>query len=524
MSPRNVEATTASKPVHRYNSKTAHYVTGSPLRTLIFGTIGSLLVMFASFGVGWLADASPFRRVEWIIPLRYTTPGLITCIALLVIGAMMLCREWLRMVQKLMVWDERAKRWVWASTTCWIIPQLFAFPLYSRDVFSYFAQGRLMQAGLNPYEYGVSAVNNFFQYGADPMWAESAPPYGPVFLWIEKIVAGTAGESVDTALYLFRGVAMLGVILIAIYVPKLAKLHGINGTRANWLVVANPLFIAAFITSSHNDALMTGFILAGVYHAASRRDAVGGILGATLVTMAVAVKPIALVALPFIGLFWAGRGASWPRRFVFWALTLAVSIAELALMGWVSGLGFGWISALSTTGGQYIWYTLIGFLGLQINQIIASITGNNDLANSIRDAFFSLGKLIGMGLAVITMFIGKDENLVKRTGLAIGFVVLFSPMIQSWYLLWFIPLLVVAGIRTDWQLDFYFLTTLFFMIYAVSDQLAVSPYLEDFDQNIGRLIAAVISVAYASWLVFLDPATRRVLRRAQRSSIYEVSI
>lgn len=524
MSPRTASLPRVERPVHRYNPKTAHYVTGSPLRTLIFGTIGSLLVMFASFGVGWLADASPFRRVDWIIPLRYTAPGIITCIGLLVIGSMMLCREWLRMVQKLVIWNDRAKKWATAATICWILPQLLAFPLYSRDVFSYFAQGRVMASGLNPYDYGVSTVNNFFQYGADQMWSESAPPYGPLFLMIEKWVAQIAGESVDLALYLFRAVALMGVGLIAYYVPKLANLHGINGARANWLVVANPLFIAAFITSSHNDALMTGLILAGVYHAAARRDAVGGLLGITLVTAAVAVKPIALVALPFIGLFWAGRGASWPRRFIFWAITLAISMTQLAIMGWATELHFGWIGALATTGGQYIWFTPIGFVGMQLNQIIVSITSNNELANSIRDMFFSAGKLIGMALAVLVMFKGKDEDLVRRTGLAIAMVVIFSPMLQSWYLLWFIPLFVVAGVRTDWQLDFYFLTTLFFVMYGVSDQLAVSPYLENFDQNMGRLIAAVLSLAYASWLVFFDPATRRVLRRARRSSLYEVAI
>ncbi|WP_237220890.1 polyprenol phosphomannose-dependent alpha 1,6 mannosyltransferase MptB [Rothia nasimurium] len=524
MSPRTQAGEPAKRAHHHYNSRTSSYVMGSPLRTLIFGTIGSLLIMFASFGVGWLADASPFRRVDWIIPLRYTAPGIITCIILLVVGAMMMCREWLRMVQKLVVWNDRAKKWATVAAICWITPQLFAFPLYSRDVFSYFAQGRVMASGLNPYEYGVSSVNNFFQYGADQMWSESAPPYGPLFLMIEKWVAQLAGDSVDTALYLFRAVALVGVALIAWYVPKLAALHGINGARANWLVVANPLFIAAFVTSSHNDALMTGLILAGVYHAAARRDTVGGLLGIVLVTAAIAVKPIALVALPFIGLFWAGRGASWPRRFLYWALTLGISMGIMGAMGWATELGFGWIGALSTTGGQFIWFTPIGFLGIQLNQILVSITGDNDLANGIRDAFYSAGKLVGMGLAVLIMFRGKDEDLIRRTGLAIAMVVVFSPMLQSWYLLWFIPLLVVAGIRTDWQLDFYFLTTMFFVMYAVSDQLAVSPYLENFDQNMGRLIAAVLSLAYAFWLVCFDPATRRVLRRAQRSSLYEVSI
>ena len=77
----------------------------------------------------------------------------------------------------------------------------------------------------------------------------------------------------------------------------------------------------------------------------------------TFVALGVAVKPLALVVLPFVGLLWAGKDASWPRKFIFWALSGVLLLAEMALMGWVTGLEFGWIKALSTTGGQYIWYT-----------------------------------------------------------------------------------------------------------------------------------------------------------------------
>lgn len=499
------------------------YIYGSPLRTVILGTLGSLLMMFSSFGVGWLSDASSFHRQPLIINLRYNVSGIILCIVLLAVGGMIMCREWLRLSQKLVVWRGNAKRWTWLAIICWTAPQLVAFPLFSRDIFSYFAQGRVMVSGQNPYEVGVSSVNNFFQYGADPLWAQSPPPYGPVFLWIEQAVVWIAGPNIDLGIYLLRGVAVVGVALIAIFVPKLAALHGINETRALWLVVANPLFIAQFVTAGHNDALMTGFAVAGVYLAARYRNWWGGLVGATLVTMAVAVKPIALVVLPFVGLLWAGKNASWTRKFFFWALTLGVFAAEMAIMGLINGFGFGWIGALSTTEGQFIWYAPVGFLSW-IAGVIISVLFGGLLGDAARDTIGSAGKMLGMLLAVVLMFVGKDERLIRRIGLAIACVVMFSPMIQSWYLLWFIPFLAVSGIRTGWQLDYYFITTLFFMIYAVSDQLDVSPYIQDFDTNMGRLIAVVVSMGYAAYLVFIDPATRRVLRRGKRSSVYQLVI
>lgn len=512
-----------SPRVQKFPTKTIQYVSTQPLRTIIAGTIGSLLVMLGSYGVGWLIDASPIRRWDWVIQMRFNVSGIVFSITLLAIGGMLMCREWLRLTQKLRGWGDRAKKWTWAAIICWSLPQMFALPLYSRDVFSYFGQGRVMLAGLNPYEHGVSSINNFFQYGADPMWAQSPPPYGPFFLWIEKLIASVAGDNVDAGLFLFRLVAVAGVAIIACYVPKLAKLHGFDEMRALWLVVANPLFIAQFITAAHNDALMTGLIVAGVYYAAAHRNWVGGVLGTVLVTLAVAVKPIALPVLAFIGLFWAGKNASWPKKFLHWVYVGVLSIGLLAIMGWMNGLGFGWIGALSTTGGQYIWYAPVG-LASWIASVVVGQAFGNDLGQSTLDIIGQIGKLVGMLSAVLTVFIGKDVNLVRRTGLAIAFIVCLSPMIQSWYLLWFIPLLAVSGIRNNWELDFYFLVTLFFMVYAISDQLDVSPYLENFDQNMARLIASVISLGYASYLVFVDPATRRVLRSRKRSVVYDVVI
>lgn len=510
-------------PQQRRRGKRSKYIYGSPLRTVVLGTVGSLLMMFGSFGVGWLSDASPLQRIPLVIELRYNVSGILLCIALLAIGGMIMCREWLRLSQKLVVWRGGAKRWTWLAVICWTLPQIVAFPLFSRDIFSYFAQGRVMLSGQNPYEVGVSSINNFFQYGADPLWAQSPPPYGPIFLWIEQLVAWAAGPNVDLGIYLFRGVALFGAALIAIFVPKLAVLHGINPTRALWLVVANPLFIAQFITAGHNDSLMTGLAVAATYFAAAHRNWKGGIVGVTLATLAIAIKPIALVVLPFIGLLWAGKNAGWIRKFIFWALTLAISMAELGFMGYLNGLGFGWIGALSTTEGQAIWYAPVGFAAWAGSLMVAPLLGG-ETASHVRDIIGSIGKLIGMGGALLTMFIGRDAKLVRRIGIALGFIVLFSPMIQSWYILWIIPFLAVSGIRTDWQLDFYFLTTMFFMIYAVCDQLDVSPYIRDFDMNMGRLVAVVISLGYASYLVFIDPATRWVLRRRTRSSIYQLVI
>ncbi|WP_258933001.1 hypothetical protein [Nesterenkonia pannonica] len=65
-------------------------------------------------------------------------------------------------------------------------------------------------------------------------------PYGPLFLWIEAAVMRIAGDAPDLAILLFRLACVGGVVLVMIYLPKLAVLHGVDGARAQWIALANP--------------------------------------------------------------------------------------------------------------------------------------------------------------------------------------------------------------------------------------------------------------------------------------------
>jgi hypothetical protein len=484
------------------------YVSGSPLRTVVMGTVGSLMLLLGSLGVGWLASVSPLRQEPLIIAMRFTTTGVIVSILLLAVGGMLLVREWLRLGQKLNRWGPGSGRWVRIAIAAWSVPMLVTVPLFSRDVYSYIGQGRVMASGLNPYEHGVSTIDNFFQLGADQLWSESPPPYGPLFLWIEQLVVGITGAAPDAAVLWFRALCVLSVLAIMWLVPRLARLHGINPDRALWLSVANPLFLTNFIVSAHNDAIMIALALGGTYAAAVRRDWRGGLLGTTLVTLSVAIKPITLVFLPFIGLLWAGRNASWPRRFVVWFLTLAYSLALLGVMGLINGFGFGWVSAMSTPGSVYIWYAPVGLAGIVAASLAAAVGADR---GQWMDAVHGAGQLLAVPIVLWLMFRGRDGKIIRRLAWALTAIVLFSPMIQAWYVVWLIPLFAVTGIRSDWQVDILFFLTAFFMIYAVSDQLDVFPYL-DLDLSSGRLIAAIVALSYGVYLWFIDPATRRLFR------------
>ena len=56
--------------------------------------------------------------------------------------------------------------------------------------------------------------------------------------------------------------------------------------------------------------------------------------GAIAVSLAVAVKPIAIIALPFVGLLWAGRDGGWVDRIRSWAFAGVALVSTLASFIW----------------------------------------------------------------------------------------------------------------------------------------------------------------------------------------------
>ncbi|MBA4103041.1 MAG: hypothetical protein C0488_12550, partial [Arthrobacter sp.] len=339
---------------------------------------------------------------------------------------------------------------------------------------------------------------------------EAPVPYGQLFLWIEQFVVWSTNVQPEASVMLFRLVALAGVVLCVIYVPKLAELHGVNPHRALWLTAANPLFLTNFIASVHNDALMIGLALAGLYYSATHRV----VRGVVLVTLSIAVKPITIVFLPFIGLLWAGKDAGWLRKFGFWGLTAALSLGILALMSLVNGFGFGWINGLSAPGSISIWYAPVGLIGM----VVASLANSFGLDGATLAGFVSdAGKLLAVGVIAWQIFRGDHDRLIRRLTLAFAAVVLLAPMIQSWYVVWLIPLFAVTGIRNDWQVKALYFVVSFFMIYAISDQLEVFPYLQTEDLGfalaLARVAAAVTGLLFGLYLIFWDPRTRRLFRK-----------
>ncbi|MGO2542160.1 MAG: polyprenol phosphomannose-dependent alpha 1,6 mannosyltransferase MptB [Specibacter sp.] len=518
--------------------------TGTATSAIWQGFAGSMLLLLGSLGVGWLASSSVLIRNPLFILARTTPVAVVTATVMLCVGAALMLRAWLRLRQHLAGWDDDAAPALKKALILWVAPMMVALPLFSRDSYAYIGQGRLMQQGLDPYTNGISALNNYFSLGPDTLWTEAPTPYGPLWLWLEHFAVLLPAGSPEIALIPFRLASLAGVVLLAVYVPKLAARHGFNPHRALWLTVLNPVVLINFVASVHNDSLMLGLVVAGIYHASAKRP----VVGILFVTASIAIKPITLIALPFVGLLWAGSQAGWVRKFGLWAATLGISMGIMAAMGAVNGLGFGWLAALQTPGTVWIWYAPVGLLSNAVGFVVLLLGG---AGAAVTDVIQTIGQgasiLIVMALAFVKItlppakaagvggrfaagtgggagkagpaggggFLGSPETLddsrrysqavLYRMAWAFAAVVLMAPMIQPWYMLWLLAFFAVTGIREGWQMRTVLYLTAFFTLIALTDQLSVFPWIP---VVLVRAVAIGVGLVSVLYVMFLDKKTR----------------
>ena len=160
-------------------------------------------------------------------------------------------------------------------------------PLFSRDVFSYAAQGEMMSHHINPYHYGPGTLGSGpYVSGVDPLWANTPAPYGPLFLMLAGWSASLSLHHALVTVVLLRLQSVAGVALIAYCIPKLARSFGRDPGPAFVLAVLNPLTLLALVGGAHNDAIMVGLLLAGVTAARS----VHPVWGVVLCALAASIK------------------------------------------------------------------------------------------------------------------------------------------------------------------------------------------------------------------------------------------
>jgi hypothetical protein len=168
------------------------------------GFLGSAFIAIGGLGVGWFPLSADILQWKFIDFVQTETIGLALTRSFVVVGAALILQVWLVVGVDALHGKILRLETIYFSLIAWLLPLLVTPPLFSRDVYSYFMQGKMQLAGNNPYESGVSVVPGWFQSGVDPLWGDAPTPYGPVFLLVEKAIAAISQDSSLVASYLFR--------------------------------------------------------------------------------------------------------------------------------------------------------------------------------------------------------------------------------------------------------------------------------------------------------------------------------
>jgi len=368
-------------------------------------------------------------------------------------GVILLCLAWLGLGYRLGRVPQARPRDVALVAALWSIPLALGPALFSLDMYSYLAQGSLLHHGLNPYHTAPAALARWHQSrllsAVSSTWRGTTAPYGPLFLLVSGFVAAIAGSHLTLGIELLRLPELVGVGLMAVYVPRLARALGADPTRAAWLAVASPLTLLYLVGGGHNDALMVGLMLAGVTMAVERRP----LAGIALCTLAATIKLPAAAAVLVIGFVWL---RSEPDR---WRHVLAAGAATVAAIGLASGVligvGLSWVSGslFSTPATVHLAITPSTALAVSIWELGHGVHPGLALAahtveHATRLLAFAVTGLICLWLGLRS----TADNLVRNLGLMLIAAALGGPAAWPWYLSWGIALLAcdAAMQRSRW--------------------------------------------------------------------------
>ncbi len=424
------------------------------------GLAGSLLVAFAACGTYW-----SYAPDGWALPVANAVgnalPPEISRV-LMVIGVGLLCAGW---------WSIRPRgetatppaaargralspvQRSWVTLAVWSLPLLLVPPVLTADPFAYADSGWLFLNGRNQYEVGYGAIGGPFARAVDPLWFGAGVAYPPLQFVLNAAAVLIGGTHPYWSVIAMRLWAVIGVVLVAALVPRIAAPLGVDAAKASWLAFLNPLLVVHFVGGAHNDAIMVGVSLLAIWVTLRARGTRHAwvwqfLVAPVLVGVAMLLKQQAgLTVIAVAGLPVAAALAGLPvwRRLRLWAWRLAVvtAVAVGVFVGGslATGLGFGWIKWIDQMGrtGTAAPFNLIG---------------------QVLDGWFpDLGayRIVGV-ISTIAMFAALAYCFWRFMGEpmrwlgwgALWFTVLGSAL-HPWYVVWPIALLALTPLtRRGW--------------------------------------------------------------------------
>ncbi len=416
-------------------------LTGTSGPALRRGILGSVLLTLGSYGAGALpVDGGPAVVVGL---LGYTFGhGQFLALALCWAGVALLVTSWLGLGPRAMSGRLPTRDAVWA-TALWSLPLLPAIPVFSRDAWSYLAQGAMTAAGVDPYESGPDANPGPFTDEVSPDWRSTETPYGPGHLLLMRIIVGLSGGHPTVGVFLLRLAVLAALAALVALLVAAARRAGVDAAAAVWMGCASPLAVVHLAGGLHNEIFpLVACLAAVVLTLDGRRASAGAAIG-----VAVAFKATAVIVAPF--LLWIAlaqrRGDAAVTRPVLRSLgdtvvAAAVATAVFVLVTAISGTGLGWLGAISVSD--------------RVINYLSAPTAAAHLVHAATDAGFedvlAVTRRVGQAALALTLVVvwwlhrrGR-RTAVRGIMLALLAFMVLNSLAWPWYHVWVAAFWVLA--------------------------------------------------------------------------------
>jgi alpha-1,6-mannosyltransferase len=377
---------------------------------------------------------------------------------------------------------KRALPAVFSLAILFRITLLFATPpTLSSDVYRYIWDGRMMNAGINPYAHAVnSPLLDRFDSPQRALVNHSwmASPYLPV----AQLFFATVYRLAPDSPLAFQIAAVLLDLLTGWLVLDLLRRLGMPQTWA-LIYLWNPLVVVEFAHGAHLDALMICLVIAALWCLIAARSA---LLSAMALAAATLTKGLPALLVPILARRWG------------WRYTLAYAVVVAAACT-PFGLGGGWglvgpldgeglFGALRIYTAYWRFYAgLYHWLELGLSSLWTTVAAAWGAIDWPPVLAARLTVLVALGLVVIVVWrkgrrCSTDLALLRLALVLLAAYLLLATTVHPWYVTLVVPFL---------------------------------PFLPSRDRDIGRTgrlllpwlyFSAVVSLSY---LTYLDPANPR---------------
>ncbi|SCL70668.1 polyprenol phosphomannose-dependent alpha 1,6 mannosyltransferase MptB [Micromonospora chersina] len=419
------------------------------------GLAGAALLAVA----GWLGGALPDTPAVTSLGDAWRAPHGPAVLGCWLVGTVLLVGAWWSLR-----WGAPSGRWAYLTAGLWALPLLAAPPLGSRDVYSYACQGWSWTHGADPYRVGVVAAGCPWADSVSPIWRDTPAPYGPFFVLLAGVAVLLGGGLVG-AIVLLRVVAVAGVLLAAFCLPGLARAVGVPARRAVWLALACPLVGVHLVAGAHNDAVGLGLLLSGLLLLVRRPGRPRALVVAGLLLgLAVAVKAVAVVVLPFAALAAVSGRHTWRALLRDGGRLAGGVLAALVVTSLATGLGPGWVRGVARSGDSEQWTSPPTAVGLVVDYAGALVGREPDAVPVVRAVALAVLAVLLVVLwwrawtalrrpGDVRQGTARQRVALAGAGLALAATVLLAPVFHPWYATWPLALLAVATVavaRTVW--------------------------------------------------------------------------